>query len=526
MIKFLILFILLITNVFAKDEKCITQPMPGNMTSLAKTASDIAVNSCHEKPHDDIVDVAVGCLSGGGKAITGMISGFIEILKLLLVDAPVALFKGARDQIERLVNGEMNPIEMATTIANINMGSQSGIWDTAKKYWDAFKSFASDMKNQLLTEVKNFPCLPAKKQSEIICRGVSEVFLIVVSPTKFVQGFKWGVNTAKAMKAFISEANLLSGARNLSVAGKLELAANALRDSRMAGTELLKLRNAKLVEVELPNGEKILKYEEKIKGKDGKLHTVTREVPVDAKTHAIDANSAIGKTVMAEAVKAKQGTGSLVFIDVNHLGKVNYFKGGTQGGDKYLAAVAESLRKSLRPGDMVFKNGGDELVVVLGSNKPETVKAITQRMMNEVDKNPKVREIFRQEVAGVAQKYRDVNKAHSYSDLPAGMKGSLTSEETILAKKSFSKFQSTKKQEFEAALKDQATYRGSVSVGSSLLKPAENVESALARAEKQAAQVKAEYKSRLGHDVSKYNVDSVQLYTGPKWSPPQAMDPI
>ena len=507
-------------------EKCVTQPLPGNIAQLTRSVSNVAVNSCHMRPRTDMVDVAVGCLSGGGKAVTGMIQGFIEILKLLVVDAPAALFKGARDQINKLIRGDMNPIEMATTIANLNMSSNTSIWDTAKKYWDAFKSFASDLKNQLLTEVKNFPCLPAKKQSEIICRGVSEVFLLVVSPTKFLQGAKWGLNTARALKGFIAETKLMNGARDLSVAGKLNLAANALRESRVGGTELLRLRNSKLVEVELPNGEKILKYEEKIKGKDGKLHTVTREVPVDAKTHAIDANSAIGKTVMAEAVKAKQGSGALVFIDVNHLGKVNYFKGGTQGGDRYLAAVAESLRKSLRPGDMVFKNGGDELVVVLGSNNPSTVKNITQRMMNEVDRNPKVREIFRQEVAGASQRYRDVNRAQSYAQLPAAAKGSLTEAETQLAKANFTKFQAAKKKELVAVMQEQASYRGSISVGASLVKPAEDVGTALSRAEKQAAQVKAEYKSRLGHDVTKYNVDSVQVFNGPKYSPPQALDPI
>lgn len=520
MIKLLIAFILISTG-FAKDDKCITQPIPANLASLSQSAANIAVNSCHHKMQSDIVDIAVGCLSGGGKAVTGMIKGFIEILKLLLVDAPAFIFKGARNQIERLINGEMNPIEMASTIANINMGSQSGIWDTAKKYWDAFKSFATDMKNQLLTEIKGFPCLPAKKQSEIICRGVSEVFLLVVSPTKFVQGAKWGLTTAKALKGFIAETKLLNGARNLSVAGKLNLAANALRESRLAGTELLKLRNSKLVEVELPNGEKILRYEEKVKGKDGKLHSVTREVPVDAKTHAIDANSAIGKTIMAEAVKAKASSGSLVFIDVNHLGKVNYFKGGTQGGDQYLASVAESLRKSLRPGDMVFKNGGDELVVVLGSNNPKVVKDISQRMMNEVDRNPKIKQLFKQEVMAISQQYREVNRATSVKDLHH-----LSAEDMRLAKQNFSRFQAAKKKELEAALKDQATYRGSVSVGTSIVRNTDTIETVLARAEKQAAMVKTEYKSRMGHDVSKYNVDSVMTYSGPRWSPPQALDPI
>jgi GGDEF domain-containing protein len=527
MIKFLLAFFL-VSSAWAKEPECSPFDNFQSVTALSSSIAAVSEKSiCTKKAlkEDNFLSIAAGCLTGGGKAIKGTVEGFIELVKLLVVDAPAWIYGEAREKILKIIEGDLNPMEMASAIASINMKSQENLWDKAQEYWESFKKFSSELKKSIVSEIKSFPCLPARKQSEIICKGVSEVFLLVLGPDKFIKGAKWGIETSKALRKFVVETKKMPGVGNMSVAARLNRASKALSESTEKGSELLKLRNSSLREVTLPDGEKILQYEQKIKGKDGKLHTVKREVPLDAKTHAIDSNSAIGKQILGDVIQANGGKGSLVFIDVNHLGKVNYYKKGTQGGDQYLASVAESIRKTLRPGDMVFKNGGDELVVVLGNNNPGVVKNISQRIMNEVDRNPKVREIFRKEVAGLSQKYRDVNKASSLSDMPAASKAGLSASELKLARENFPKFKDTKKKELMALMQEQATYKGSVSVGSTFVKSGEKIDTVLSRAEQQAARVKAEYKARMGQDISKYNIE-IGSVTGPRKGPPVALDPL
>ena len=206
MIKFLLLFIISF-SAFAQMPNCPElYPFP-DVQSLSTAVTETAEKACAEKDKDEggISDMAWGCLTGGGNAVVGAIQGFIDILKLLLVDAPAWVWGEAKEKISRLVSGEMGPGEMASAIASINLSSQSSIWDKAVDYWKTFKKFVGELKDSLVSEIKGFPCLPIKKQSEIVCRGVSEVFMLVFAPVKFVQGAKWTINTAKALKSFIAE---------------------------------------------------------------------------------------------------------------------------------------------------------------------------------------------------------------------------------------------------------------------------------------------------------------------------------
>jgi GGDEF domain-containing protein len=464
MIRYFIVFILLIPSVHAQNEIC--GDPKNEVYNLSNSVADVGAKiSCVKKDEVDFSGIAVGCLTGAKEPVVGAVKAFINLAEFLFINAPGYLFKEAKEKIQKLLKGDANPIEVASAIASINMGPQQTLWDKAREYWDHFQSFAKDLKHEISKNISQFPCLPHHERSQIICEAVSNVFLLVFGPGKFLQGAKWTMQTGKALGDFVLETKTMRGLGQTSVAERLRKASQALNESVGKGTEILKLRNSSVTEVVLPSGEKILHYEQKIKAADGKVHIVKREVPLDAKTGAIDSNSAIGKVILSEAVQAKAGSGSLVFIDVNHLGKVNYFKKGTQGGDEYLASVAESLRKTLRPGDMVFKNGGDELVVILGTKNPETVKNISQRMMNEVDRNPTVRELFRQEVTGLTQKYRELNKATKLSDVSVEFRKTMSSGDLKLAEKDFFKYQTTKKNEIILAMQEQASYRGSISVG-------------------------------------------------------------
>src|SRR5690606_14094180 len=244
-------------------------------------------------------------------------------------------------------------------------------------------------------------------------------------------------------------------------------------------------------------GNVILQYSKQVVGNDGKSHTITREVPVDLKTKGIDANTGIGREILEGLVENQAGKGSLVFIDINHLGKVNYFAGGTQTGDKYLSSVSEALQKSLRPGDMIFKNGGDELVVVLNSNDSNVVKGISQRMIKEVDNHPQVRSLFRREVKDLSQQYKDLNKADQVDALPKSVRDRLSVNDIAEAHKDFDVFKTKQLERLKEDMMEQASYRGSISIGSALIRSEDTLSSTLTRAEAQASKVKAEYKQRL-----------------------------
>src|SRR5690606_32737799 len=199
--------------------------------------------------------------------------------------------------------------------------------------------------------------------------------------------------------------------------------------------------------------------------------------------------------------------------------------GGTQTGDKYLSSVSEALQKSLRPGDMIFKNGGDELVVVLNSNDSNVVKGISQRMIKEVDNHPQVRSLFRREVKDLSQQYKDLNKADQVDALPKSVRDRLSVNDIAEAHKDFDVFKTKQLERLKEDMMEQASYRGSISIGSALIRSEDTLSSTLTRAEAQASKVKAEYKQRLGHDIGKYNVTPEELTNIRKWSAPQALSP-
>lgn len=521
--KVFIISLLLFSFLARGEESC---PIPGSLVadSFTQSAVGIAEKKCNAEFNDSYLDLVTGCLSGGWKAGESLVDGIVSLTKMLLVEAPKWVWIEAKKKINEIRKQNISPLQMAQAIANIQVASHSDIFAKAQEYWKTFEQFSKNLKETLLTEIDGFPCLPKFKQSEIICQGVSTVFLTVFTPASFINGARWTANTGKAVVKFAQESKKVHGLENASLASRLERATDNLKGNTVQHGDIV-LGGGILREVELADGQRILQYQKKVKGNDGKMHVVNREVPVDAKTKSIDANTEVGKDILTGMVQAQKGSSSLVFIDVNHLGKVNYFKGGTQAGDEYLTHVAEALRKSIRPGDQIFKNGGDELVIILKEKNPQVVKSITQRMIQEVDSHPKIRSIFREEVKTFSNRYREINRAHRFEDIPESVRRKLLPSEVAAAHKNFDLFKKTKLEVIKSEMIEQASYKGSVSVGSSLIKEGDSLASTLLRAERQASRVKVEYKARLGHDISKYNISPEEFSSIRKWSPPQALDP-
>lgn len=79
--------------------------------------------------------------------------------------------------------------------------------------------------------------------------------------------------------------------------------------------------------------------------------------------------------------RADDGHLSLVLIDLDDFKPVNDTL-GHQAGDALLIAVAERLRRGVRPKDLVGRLGGDEFAVILTGADPAQVDAIIDRMQN------------------------------------------------------------------------------------------------------------------------------------------------
>lgn len=78
--------------------------------------------------------------------------------------------------------------------------------------------------------------------------------------------------------------------------------------------------------------------------------------------------------------RVKAGELTVAYFDLNGLKRVNDNLGHDQG-DKYLRKTAEALKISLRPTDLIYRVGGDELVAILNGPMDEDVmKTVSARL--------------------------------------------------------------------------------------------------------------------------------------------------
>nr|MDT0663988.1 diguanylate cyclase [Micromonospora sp. DSM 115978] len=74
---------------------------------------------------------------------------------------------------------------------------------------------------------------------------------------------------------------------------------------------------------------------------------------------------------------------ALVFVDLDHFKQVNDTL-GHEAGDSVLRTVARRLDHACRPGDVVYRVGGDEFVVVLDVASRDEAVAVAERLLNAV----------------------------------------------------------------------------------------------------------------------------------------------
>ena len=86
-----------------------------------------------------------------------------------------------------------------------------------------------------------------------------------------------------------------------------------------------------------------------------------------------------------EACVAEKMPSCLMMLDIDHFKKYND-DNGHLAGDACLKAVAEAIRISIRPSDMLGRFGGEEFVILLPDTDLATSEGIAERIKDEVEK--------------------------------------------------------------------------------------------------------------------------------------------
>ena len=87
--------------------------------------------------------------------------------------------------------------------------------------------------------------------------------------------------------------------------------------------------------------------------------------------------------IAIQQAKIDRGQLAILMLDIDHFKKVND-QYGHQAGDQVLSAVASSIKKSLRGGDVAGRYGGEEFVVLVVGASPEQSFSIAERIRRAV----------------------------------------------------------------------------------------------------------------------------------------------
>ncbi len=88
----------------------------------------------------------------------------------------------------------------------------------------------------------------------------------------------------------------------------------------------------------------------------------------------------ISSLYLSQAEKRTSGF-SIFFIDLDNFKKINDTL-GHEAGDFILKAVATRLSSCFRKNDLIFRQGGDEFLVLCQEDRPQTLEMLAQRILN------------------------------------------------------------------------------------------------------------------------------------------------
>lgn len=108
---------------------------------------------------------------------------------------------------------------------------------------------------------------------------------------------------------------------------------------------------------------------------------------------------------------------AFVFLDINNLGHVNYFKGGHESGDIYLKQVTHKIATQMRDSDFIFRPGGDELVIIMFNVTPDGAHRRLQKISDDIFHSKESNAVFRDEAVALNSIKERVSKARNERDI-------------------------------------------------------------------------------------------------------------
>ena len=470
------------------------------------------------------------CLQGVGDSASSLIAGLKDLAKLVAVDLPKAAYDETKQTVGWLWQKAQTLFGGASDAARANAGSYRSPLARARERAAALNKLLFEVFPKAIKEAwSDFACMPAPLQAKALCQIEVDVFLTFVSPEGVVQGSSWLQKAAAMTKTALSKMKYLpefEAAGNL--ARKLDGLAGkyASRGWKILDSELSVPGKFNLYSAEDQAERKFLIFERMVKNPTTKKNVwIVDKLGKDAATGALDGRTEVGREFLQTLVETSHpDKQAVVFLDVNHLGKVNYFPGGAQAGDAYLKAVAhaaESAIREMKASGHVFRHGGDELTLHIAESSPKQVREIEQKIIDRVHSDPEVRRIFRaakKDQAGAL--YQQIRNARTNSDLPASL-----TKRAGDSKLSFKELQTQLLEEQTKALKELASVQPSVSIGGAMVRKGETAEAAIARADQQAGKLKMTYKQEIGADTTKYGGTASSTTTRNLKAKPEAAIP-
>ena len=515
-------FLLSLFSIVAQaDGSC--ELSPGQ--SLNQSAMDLCVKAMRgkellpgERENDGtpvgLLYSCARCLEGVGLSVIDAVKGVAYFAKLLAVDAPKYIWgktkegwAAASTYVASLWDDAPDAVNGAIAASDANAEAHSGLMNAAKEYWQAFKDFVKSIGTYLDGQWEEFKCLPASLQSQVLCKLVFDVFMLVVTPDKIFKGTRYAVQLGVALKGAVEAIKASKLIQEGTLVAKIERVGAVIA----AGGEVFKsstlvrrLGESRLMQYVNAAGQKILKFEKRINGQ-----WISREVMLDADTGMILRTTEQGKELLTSAIahaagEAGKAKAAVVVVDVNYLGKVNYFKGSAVAGDKYLKAVAKAIKGVIRDEDLAYRYGGDEFLLHLDNVSPQETQAIIAKINKAVAESPEAREIFNIQRKAMAEQYRAVAGAKSAAELGGEVTAGLGKDQLAMAESDFPKFQKAYLEAQKSSIQNMSKMRPTVSSGSTMIREGDTAETVVDRASTQVGKVKGDYKRALGLDAEKY----------------------
>jgi GGDEF domain-containing protein len=342
------------------------------------------------------------CGTGSRSGMSSNAKDVRDSYRLMAHDVPDLVTKSHASLSEEILKASGNPIQEISKLANAQTASSLiSVRNINRQLELSGKVFKEVIKQSYLgvdRGLSAMACMPWAIKLEQACFLTEKITSDLV-----IAGMDAGApekisESISALVKFRRAANATPELRGASLAEQLKHSAHALGEKSTSYTTLFRAGQFNVLSrPDKVNGSTRFFIEEFYTANGRRLSDLY-EIPTDAKTQALDSNTGAGKK-FAQVMAQQQKGNYLIFGDVMDLGKVNYFKGGTQAGDKYLEHVAKALRTSMRPadGDLLFKNGGDELVVLLKSNNPVAVQKFEARVQQALKSDTELQSLFADE---------------------------------------------------------------------------------------------------------------------------------